>query len=107
MKSPLSYDTSSNSAVIVSGNTGHDGVNVDYLEDRKIVDSAISFLGDRKPKLLKDGYGRKKIVIISNISESTMKNMMGGVHTISFDWTEIADANKQADLINTGLLPEI
>lgn len=103
---PLAYASGSNSAVVVGKNTGHDGVNVDYLDDRKVVDSAIKFLGNKKPKLLKDGNGRKKVVIINNINEATMDNMQGGVHTISFDWTEIANADKREDLVNTGLLPE-
>lgn len=100
----LEYQSGSNSAVIVSDTTGRNGVNIDYLNDRKCIDYSTSILGNKKPKLLKDAYGRKKIVMLTNIVESPKEKMLGGLPTISFDWTEISDCSNTEDFVNNGLL---
>jgi len=102
----LEYDTGSNSAVIVADKTGKDGVNVDYLGDRKLIDKVVKFLRNRKPKVMKDGNGVKKIVITKNVSESSKDGFKGGICTISFDWVEIGNATLTEDLVKNGLLPE-
>lgn len=100
------YDKGSCSATIIGDRTGRDGVNIDYLGDRKQVEGLTKFLKNHKPKMLKDGNGLKKIVMTHDVSIKPMKNKLGGVCTVDFKWTEIGDTDSTADLILHGLLPE-
>lgn len=111
-KYPLVFSTGfegcegSNSAVIISKETVASYGKIQYLPDRKHVDTVISFLGDNKPKLWKDGNGRKKIIRITSIDEQPKAGFNGGLITISFNWIQIADPDNFDDLVDTGLLPE-
>jgi len=103
----LDYEKGSNSATVVGDKTGHDGINVDYLGDREEIDRVMSILKNHRPKILKDGNGSQRIVMTKDIAEKSMKNMHGGVCTISFNWFQVGDATSLEDLIDFEFLPDI
>ncbi|HAU87634.1 MAG TPA: hypothetical protein DCW90_19725 [Lachnospiraceae bacterium] len=100
----LSYDTGSISSVVLN----------DEFEDTGVIDSAKTnekkrklkeLLADKKPKILRDWTGAKWLVAITDDVQISYAESSGlRVPTISVTWTEIGDADNQADLYNCGIV---
>lgn len=62
------------------------------------------FLTNKKAKILKDWNGNSWLMFVTDSISTSYENKYGmGIADVSFDWTEIGDANNQADLYNNGL----
>lgn len=88
-------------------------LNDDYDETGKLDLPAIvakkefikTFLTNKKPKILKDWTGQIWLVMITDSPQITYADRSGlRVPSITFNWTEVGDANTQSDLYNNGIL---
>ena len=103
----LSYDSGSVTATFL----GHD-YELNGVIDREQIQlewkNFIDFLGNKSAKVLKDWNDNLWLVIITgNISTSYKPSYGMGIPMVTFNWTEVGDANDSDDLVTTGILPEV
>lgn len=66
------------------------------------------FLTNRKAKILKDWNGNIWLCIITNNIQMNYKEGTGmGIPQVTFNWTQIGDADSQADLYANGIISEV
>lgn len=100
----LDYDSGSFSATILNDDF-EDSRSVNPTKIVEKVESMKKFLGDKKPKILKDWNGNFWLIMVtSNIQFSYKENFGMRIPQVQFDWTEIGDSENQYDLYDTGMI---
>lgn len=103
----INYNTGSISGTVL---------NNDYLETRQIdrdairkeAKSLVDFLTNKKAKIIKDWNGNMWLVAFTGNPQINYANGSGmGLVGVEAEWTEIGDANSQADLLATGMIKEV
>ena len=103
----LSYETGSVTATILNDDFEKTGlIDRTAITQRKI--AIKDFLTNRKAKILKDFNSNEWLCIVnSNIGVTYRSNYGMGIPSITFEWTEIGQADNQQDLYNNGILNEV
>lgn len=77
---------------------------IDMVKEQKALKD---FLTNKKAKILKDWNSHSWLIVpIDNISTSYDSKYGMGIADVSFDWIELGDSDKQADLYNSGIIKE-
>lgn len=102
----LSYESGSVTATILNDDFQQNGIDRTAITQQK--NAIKDFLTNRKAKILKDWSGNEWLCIVNSNIGVTYKSGSGmGIPSISFDWTEIGDAENQQDLYNSGIINEV
>lgn len=100
----LDYTSGSNSGRLLAKESW-DKYSMDYDAELNLRESVLKFMKNGKPKILKNDKGRYYLIIANNIKEEPYDLDNASV-TLSFNWTEIGDAEDLETLISCDLLPE-
>lgn len=99
----LAYDTGSLTAAIVDD----DFEETHVIDPMKMADKKKrikDFLSDKKPKILRDWVGQKWLCIATDDVQISYNDRSGlRVPQMTFTWTEVGDADSQADLYYNGI----
>lgn len=103
----LSYETGSVTATILNDDFEKTGL-IDRTAITQRKNAIKDFLTNRKAKILKDFNSNEWLCIVnSNIGVTYRSNYGMGIPSITFEWTEIGQADNQQDLYNNGILNEV
>lgn len=100
----LDYTSGSNSGRLLAKESW-DKYSMDYDAELNLRESVLKFMKNGKPKILKNDKGRYYLIIANNVKEEPYDLDNASV-TLSFNWTEIGDAEDLETLISCDLLPE-
>lgn len=78
---------------------------MDYQAELNLREDVSKFFKNGQPKVMKNDKGRYYLIVINGITEKPYDLDNASV-TISFNWTEIGDAEDLQTLIDSNLLPE-
>lgn len=103
----LAYETGSVTGIVLNDNF-EDGNVIDRVATTKKLNEMKDFLTNKRAKVLKDYNGNIWLVVVTDNLTVTYDNSFGqGVPSLTFNWTQIGDANNQQDLYNSGLVKEV
>ena len=103
----LSYESGAVTATILNDDYENTGI-IDRTAITQQKDALKDFLTNKKAKILKDWNSNEWLCIVNSNIEVSYKEKYGmGIHSITFNWTEIGDASNQQDLYNNGILDEV
>ena len=86
-------------------NSFYDNGQVDAKTNKQLLDSLMSVLAKRKPKILKDQAGNIWMVQVSGGKSIGYDNRMGmRVATVSIPWIEIGNVTSQKDMTKYGFV---
>lgn len=100
----LDYTSGSNSGRLLAKESW-DKYSMDYDAELNLRESVLKFMKNGKPKILKNDKGRYYLIIANNVKEEPY-DLDNASITLSFNWTEIGDAEDLETLISCDLLPE-
>jgi hypothetical protein len=102
----LSYDSGTVIGSILNDDFEESGVlDVNAITTKK--EAIKDFLTNKKAKILKDWSGNIWLCVCTNAPQLTYVQNSGlRIPQVSFEWTEIGDSQKQADLYKAGILDE-
>lgn len=103
----LSYESGSVTATILNNDFEQTGI-IDRTAITQQKNAIKDFLTNKKAKILKDWNSNEWLCIVnSNIGVTYKSNYGMGIPSITFEWTEIGQADNQQDLYNNGILNEV
>ena len=98
------YENGSMTADILGATFGQDNI-VDQSVILQYMDKCTEFINNKKPKILKDWFGKIRVVNTSvDSGYSVNSNLQTGQNTIQFSWVETGTWNDQASLYENGLV---
>ena len=98
------YENGSMTADILGATFGQDNI-VDQNTILEYMDKCTEFINNKKPKILKDWFGKIRVVNTSvDNGYSVNSNLQTGQNTIQFSWVETGTWNDQASLYENGLV---
>lgn len=96
------YKSGSISALLVADNSAMGVVSV--KDERYLRNNIINFLGNKKPKIIKDIGGNYFIIsIVGNPVLNPVNSLNQQLYEITFDWVEVGDAHDENTLIEYNL----
>lgn len=100
MSTPLNYRQGTITAKIIS-QASIESRHIKIDSERQLREIVITFLTDRKAKVLKDGNGRSILCKIMNVREIPNSVFAGGICDVSFDYVEIGG---ESDFEKAGIM---
>lgn len=102
----VNYQTGTLSATLVGDYEQTHQFDRNKITEQK--NNVLKFLTNKKPKIIKDENGNIWLVVILGNPEVSFDGSWGnGIGNVSFQWSEVGDANSEKDLRDCGLLPII
>lgn len=101
-----SYETGTVSSVVLDDNFETTG-KIDKLATVRKKNKLKDFLTNKQPKILKDWNGQIWLIMVTeDVPIEYLEGSGMAVPKVSFNWTQIGDANSQQDLYDAGMIDE-
>ena len=102
----INYRTGSITGKVIPSSFYNNNESLNRFDITQLSKSLLSFLTNKKPKIIKDWNGNAWLCFITDNLNIAYDNSWGmGMMDITANWTEIGDINSKNDLYEAGLIP--